>query len=172
MRSGSGTSSKRAMRDGSRSKRLSPAAYWGLLSAEQRIAGIGALLLIVSTIGAFSVVELFEALLALTVLVILRARARAFKLRLPVADGTAIAAAGVLSAILILIRMFERPVGQGLLALACAGIVVFGGIRENVKRAAPEEPPPAPPARPNPLEAFGEAVEEATAPGPADRLRG
>ena len=153
------------MRDGSRSsRRMSPAAYWLALNAEQRTAGVGALLLIVSTIGAFTVMELFELLLALAVLLILRARARRFKLRLPVADGTAIALAGGLAGILILIRMFERPVGQGLLALACAGIVAFGGIRDNAKRSEPVEPPPPKPARPNPLEGFGEAVEEATAP--------
>jgi hypothetical protein len=156
------------MRDGSRSDRLSPAAFWGLLSAEQRIAGIGAILLIVSTIGDFSVVELFEALLAVLVLFLVRARARAFGLRLPVADGTVIAFAGVVSGILILLRMFDRPVGQGLLALACAGIVAFAGIRDNVKRGTPVEPPPVPPVRPNPLDAFGEAVEEAT----SDRLPG
>jgi len=143
---------------------MSPAAYWLALNAEQRTAGVGALLLIVSTIGAFTVIELFEVLLALAVLLILRARARRFKLRLPVADGTAIALAGGLAGILILIRMFERPVGQGLLALACAGIVAFGGIRDNAKRSEPVEPPPPKPARPNPLEGFGEAVEEATAP--------
>jgi len=143
---------------------MSPAAYWLALNAEQRTAGVGALLLIVSTIGAFTVIELFELLLALAVLLILRARARRFKLRLPVADGTAIALAGGLAGILILIRMFERPVGQGLLALACAGIVAFGGIRDNAKRSEPVEPPPPKPARPNPLEGFGEAVEEATAP--------
>jgi hypothetical protein len=143
---------------------MSPAAYWLALNAEQRTAGVGALLLIVSTIGAFTVMELFELLLALAVLLILRARARRFKLRLPVADGTAIALAGALAAILILIRMFERPVGQGLLALACAGVVAFGGIRDNAKRSEPVEPPPPKPARPNPLEGFGEAVEEATAP--------
>jgi hypothetical protein len=153
------------MRDASRSSgRMSPAAYWARLNTEQRIAGIGALLLIVSTIGAFTVVELFEVFMALAVLLILRARARGFKLRLPLADGTAIALAGGISGILILIRMFERPVGQGLLALACAGIVAFGGIRDNVKRSEPVEPPPPKPARPNPLEGFGEAVEEATAP--------
>jgi hypothetical protein len=158
-------SSRPGTRDASRSeRRLTPAAYWARLSAEQRIAGIGALLLIVSTIGAFTALELLEVLLALAVLLVLRARARGFKLRLPLADGTAIATAGFLSAILILIRMFERPVGQGLLALACAGIVVFGGIRENVKRSGGDQPPPPPPARPNPLDAFGEAVEEATAP--------
>ena len=153
------------MRDASRSSgRMSPAAYWLALNAEQRTAGVGALPLIVSTIGAFTFIELFEALLALAVLLILRARARGFKLRLPVADGTAIALAGGLAGILILIRMFERPVGQGLLALACAGIVAFGGIRDNVKRSEPAAPPPEKPARPNPLEGFGEAVEEATAP--------
>jgi hypothetical protein len=159
------------MRDGSRSsRRMSPAAYWLALNAEQRTAGVGALLLIVSTIGAFTVVELFEVLLALAVLLILRARARGFKLRLPVADGTAIALAGGLAAILILIRMFERPVGQGLLALACAGIVAFGGIRDNVKRSEPAAPAPPKPARPNPLEGFGEAVEEATAPDRSSRV--
>jgi hypothetical protein len=153
------------MRDGSRSRRrMSPAAYWAALNAEQRTAGIGALLLIISTIGAFTVVELFEVFLALAVLLILRARARAFKLRLPLADGTAIALAGGISSVLILIRMFDRPVGQGLLALACAGIVAFGGIRDNVRHSEPAPPPPPKPVRPNPLEGFGEAVEEATAP--------
>ena len=166
MRSPGGTSSKRDMPDGSRSSGgMSPAPYWAALNAEQRTAGIGALLLIISTIGAFTVVELFEVLLALAVLLILRARARAFKLRLPLADGTAIALAGGISGVLILIRMFDRPVGQGLLALACAGIVAFGGIRDNVRRStADDQVPPPPPARPNPLEGFGEAVEEATAP--------
>jgi hypothetical protein len=153
------------MPDGSRSSgRMTPAAYWTALNADQRTAGIGAILLIVSTIGAFTVFELFEVFLALAVLLILRARARAFKLRLPVSDGTAIAFAGGLSAILILVRMFERPVGQGLLALACAGIVAFGGIRDNMRRSEEPKPPAKKPARPNPLEGFGEAVEEATAP--------
>jgi len=116
----------------------------------------------VSTFGRFSPVEAMELLLALGVLLLLRSRARRLKLRLPVADGTAIAAAGVVAGILILVRLFERPLGQGLLALACAGIVAIAGMRQLSKRSAPAPAAPAPP--PNPLDAFEEAVEEAVAP--------
>jgi hypothetical protein len=165
MRSGSGTSSKADTRDASRSRRMSPPEYWNRLSGEQRAAAVGSLLLLVSTFGRFSPLEAVELLLALGVLVLLRSRARRLKLRLPVADGTATAAAGVLAGILILIRLFERPLGQGLLALACAGIVAIAGMRQNSKRSdrAPAAPAPAP-APPNPLDAFEEAVEEAVAP--------
>ena len=65
--------------------------------------------------------------------------------------------------------------GQGLLALACAGIVAFAGIREHTKRSAADKPAPPAEARPNPLEGFEEAVEEANRPQPparAERLRG
>ncbi len=167
MRSDTGTSSKPDTRDGSRSRRMSPAAYWDRLSAEQRIAGVGALLLLISTFGRFSPLEALELVLALGVLALLRSRARRLKLRLPVTDGTAIAAAGVLAGILILVRLFERPLGQGLLALACAAIVAIAGLRQQARRT--QLSPAMPPPEPNPLDAFEEAVEEATAPPPPPR---
>ena len=163
------------MRDGNRSERLTPAAFWLALNTEQRLAAAGCVLLIVSTIGSFSFLEAIEVVLALGVLYMLRNRARGHRSDMPISDGSAIAAVGFISAILILIRIFDRPVGQGLLALACAGIVAFAGIREHTKRSAADKPAPPAEARPNPLEGFEEAVEEATAPEPparAERLRG
>ena len=119
------------MRDGNRSERLTPAAFWLGLNTEQRLAAAGCVLLIVSTIGSFSFIEAIEVVLALGVLYMLRNRARGHRSDMPISDGSAIAAVGFIAAILILIRIFDRPVGQGLLALACAGIVAFAGIREH-----------------------------------------
>ena len=45
-----------------------------------------------------------------------------------------IAAAGAWSALLILIRLFDRPLGQGMLALACAALLFLAGLRERAKR--------------------------------------
>jgi hypothetical protein len=163
------------MRDANRSKRLTPAAFWLGLNAEQRLAAAGSVLLIVSTIGSFTVFEAIEVVLALGVLYMLRNRARGHRSDMPISDGSAIATAGIISGILILVRMFDRPFGQGLLALICAGIVAFAGIRDHTKRTAADKPAPEAEAQPNPLEGFEEAVEEATAPEPrasAGRLRG
>jgi hypothetical protein len=123
-----------------------------VLGLEQRAAAIGALLLVVSTFGPFSFVEAAEILTAVAVLALLRARAQGKRFHLPFGDGTVIAAAGAWSAILIVARLLDRPLGQNLLALACAAILVLAGIRERTKRPAddlpPEEaPPPAPPER-------------------------
>ena len=46
-----------------------------LLNPEQRVAAVGAVLLLVSTFGPFSFVEAAEVLIALGVLALLRARA-------------------------------------------------------------------------------------------------
>ena len=77
-----------------------------------------------------------------------------------------IAAAGVWAALLIVARLFDRPLGQNLLALVCAAILVAAGVRERAKRprttcpggqAAPAAPPaPGPPPAP----ANGEAPTE------------
>jgi hypothetical protein len=158
------------MRDASRSNRLSPAAFWLRLNNEQRAAAAGAVLLIVSTIGAFSPLEAVEVVLGLGVLLLLRNRARGHRSDLPITDGSAIATAGIVAGILILVRLFDRPFGQGLLALLCAGGVAIAGIREHGKRNGAD--PPAPPPPPNPLDAVGEAVEEATAPARPERMRG
>lgn len=65
--------------------------------------------------------------------------------------------AGLWSAGLIVLRLFDRPLGQGLLALVCAAIVAGAGLRERSQRpmddvarapARPRAAPraPAPPA--------------------------
>jgi hypothetical protein len=115
-------------------------ADWGRLNLEQRTAGVGALLLIVSTFGPFSFVELAELLVAAGVLALLRGRAEHKRFHLPFGDGTVIGAAGLWAALLILARLFDRPLGQNLLALACAGILVLAGARERRKRPPDDLP--------------------------------
>jgi hypothetical protein len=141
-----------------------------LLNAEQRAAAVGAILLAVSTFGPFSFVEAAELLIAFGVLALLRARAQGRRFHLPFGDGTAIAGAGAWAAALIVVRLFDRPLGQNLLALACAAILILAGARERAKRPAddlPEEhqtPPirrsPRPPRR---RTAAGEAAPPAGA---------
>jgi hypothetical protein len=114
---------------------------WRLLGSEQRVAAGGSLLLIVSTFGSFSFVEAAEVLAALGVLMLLKKRADGSVFHLPFGDGTAIAAAGVWCGILILIRIFDRPPGQSLLALACAALVFGAGMRERAKRPMDDLPP-------------------------------
>jgi hypothetical protein len=112
-----------------------------VLNLEQRAAAIGALLLIASTFGPFSFVELAEVLVALGVLVLLFARAEGKRFHLPFGDGTAVAAAGIWAGLLIVVRLFDRSLGQNLLALACAAILFFAGARERAKRPADDLPP-------------------------------
>jgi hypothetical protein len=148
-----------------------------LLNAEQRTAAVGAVLLAVSTFGPFSFVEAAEILIALGVLALLRARALGKRFHLPFGDGTVIAGAGAWAAALIVVRLFDRPLGQNLLALACAAILILAGLREKAKRPPddlPEEhrtPPirrrPPPPARRRPsAAAAGAGSEEETEPLP------
>ena len=125
-----------------------------VLNLEQRAAAIGALLLIASTFGPFSFVELAEILVALGVLALLFARAEGKRFHLPFGDGTAVAAAGIWAGLLIVVRLFDRSLGQNLLALACAAILFFAGARERAKRPADDLPSehtaptePAPTAR-------------------------
>jgi hypothetical protein len=64
-----------------------------------------------------------------------------------------IAAAGIWAALLIVVRLFDRPLGQNLLALVCAAILIFAGALERAKRPADDLPPeastpPSPPPRP------------------------
>ncbi len=137
---------------------------WRLLGFEQRVAAVGAVLLAVSTFGPFSFVELAEILVALGVLALLRARALGKRFHLPFGDGTVIAAAGAWAAALIVVRLFDRPLGQNLLALVCAAILVLAGVRERAKRPAddlPAERPQRPPRpRPAPAPAADTAATE------------
>ena len=115
---------------------------WRRLNFEQRVAGVGALLLIVSTFGPFSFVEAAIVLTGLGVLFLLRRRAQGREFHVPFGDGTVIAAAGAWSAFLILLRLFERPLGQGLLALVCAAILLVAGIAERRKHLPDDLPDP------------------------------
>ena len=63
-------------------------------------------------------------------------------------------------------RLFDRPLGQNLLALACAAILFLAGARERAKRPADDLPPEheTPPIRtrrpPRRHDAAGEATTE------------
>ena len=127
---------------------LGVVATWRRLNFEQRVAGIGALLLVVSTFGPFSFVEAAIVVVALAVLFLLRKRAEGREFHIPFGDGTMIATAGVWCGVLILIRLFDRPAGQGLLALACAAILVLAGLRERAKRPMDDLPTEKLPERP------------------------
>jgi hypothetical protein len=133
--------------------KLSPAETWRRLNFEQRAAAVGSLLLIVSTLGPFSFVEAAIVLTGAAVLLLLRRRAEGREFHVPFGDGAVIAAAGGWAGLLIMVRLFSRPLGQGLLALVCAAILILAGLRERAKRPMddlPTErvpgPPPAPPA--------------------------
>jgi hypothetical protein len=113
---------------------LGVAGTWRRLNFEQRVAGVGALLLVVSTFGPFSFVEAAIVLIGLSVLYLLRKRAENREFHVPFGDGTVIAAAGAWAALLIVIRLFDRPLGQGLLALVCAALLILAGLSERRKR--------------------------------------
>jgi hypothetical protein len=127
------------------------AEAWRRWNFEQRTAAIASVLLIASTFGPFSFVEAATILIALGVLVLLKARADRKRFHLPFGDGTVIFVAGFWAALLILVRLFDRPLGQNLLALVCAAILALAGVLERQKRPPddlPPEPAAAPPARP------------------------
>jgi hypothetical protein len=112
-----------------------------LLNVEQRVAGAAALLLIVSTFGPFSFVEAGEILIAIGVLALLLSRAEGKRFHLPFGDGTVIAAAGIWAGALIVARLFDRPLGLNLLAMACAALLFLSGARERAKRPMDDVPP-------------------------------
>ena len=59
---------------------------WRLLNAEQRVAALGAVLLIVSTFGPFSCVEAAQILTAVAILVLLKRRTDGYQFHLPFGD--------------------------------------------------------------------------------------
>jgi hypothetical protein len=115
-------------------------AAWRLLGPEQRVAAGASVLLVASTPGPFSFVEAAVVLVALGVLVLLYARSEGRPFHLPLGDGGWVIVAGSWCAVLILARLLERPLGQSLLALACAGILVLAGARERMRRPADDLP--------------------------------
>ncbi|MBA3263394.1 MAG: hypothetical protein H0T69_13180 [Thermoleophilaceae bacterium] len=143
-----------------------------LLGFEQRVAAVGAVLLAVSTFGPFSFVEVAEVLVAVGVLALLRARALGKRFHLPFGDGTVIAAAGAWAAVLIVVRLFDRPLGQNLLALVCASILVLAGVRERAKRPADDLPPESSgPPRPRRRPAATSAAQAPTEPLPPPEFK-
>ena len=116
------------------------AGMWRAWNAEQRVAAVGAVLLIVSTLGPFSWVELAIVLVGVGVLLLLRRRAQGRPFHLPFGDGIVIAAAGAWAGLLILVRLFDRPLGQGMLALACAALLLAAGLRERARRPMDDLP--------------------------------
>lgn len=140
---------------------------WRRLNFEQRVAAVGALLLIVSTLGPFSFVEAAIVLTGGGVLFLLRKRAEGKLFHVPFGDGAVIAAAGAWAGLLIVVRLFDRPLGQGLLALVCAAILLLAGLREKAKR--PPDDLPEGVAEPGPAVAPPPDPEERQAPGPAER---
>jgi hypothetical protein len=145
-----------------------------LLNLEQRVAGAAAVLLIVSTFGPFSFVEAGELLLAGGVLALLFARAEGMRFHLPFGDGTAIAAAGIWAGALIVTRLFDRPLGQNMLAIGCAAILFLAGARERAKRP-PDDLPPGheipPIRRRRPPRRPGAASEATTEPLPPPEFK-
>jgi hypothetical protein len=146
-------------------------AIWRSVSFEQKVAVVGALLLIVSTFGPFSFVEAAEVLVALGVLALVGARGEGRRFHLPFGDGTVVMAAGIWAAILIVIRLFDRSLGQNLLALACAAVLGVAGAAERAKRPPddlPDQEPVSPRPSPTPPD---EAPTRVVADPPADSSR-
>jgi hypothetical protein len=113
---------------------------WRYLDGEQRVAALASLLLIVSTFGPFSFVEAAIVLVALAVLLLLKKRADGRSFHLPFGDGAVILAAGAWSALLIVVRLFDRPLGQNLLALVCATLLALAGLRMRLRRPMDDLP--------------------------------
>ena len=121
--------------------RLGATEAWRRLNFEQRAAAVGALLLIVSTFGPFSFVEAAIVLVAAAVLLLLYRRAQGRDFHVPFGDGVMIAAGGTWAGFLIVVRLFDRPLGQNLLALVCAAILMLAGLRERAKHPLDDLPP-------------------------------
>jgi len=81
-------------------------------------------------------------LTGVAILALLKQRADRKEFHLPFGDGTVIVAAGVWASLLIVARLFDRSLGQSILALACAAIIILAGARERAKRPADDLPPP------------------------------
>lgn len=163
---------------GARSSPPSPLRTWSALDRDQRLAAIAAIGLfatmllpwyqqnaVISTakaqplvsrnLNAFAVFSFVEAavlLVAISVLVLLYGRAEGRRFALPGGDGLVIFAAGIWTALLLVLRLFDKPgiahngvaanvgVQWGIFfALAAAGLLAYAGSRMRVARR-PEPP--------------------------------
>jgi hypothetical protein len=145
------------------------AFLWRRLGIEQKVAAVASALLIASTFGPFSWVEAAMVLTCVGVLALLRARAQQRRFHLPFGDGTVILAAAGWYALLVVTRVFDRPLGQSVLALACCAVLAAAGLRERAQRPADDVAAP-PPARPAPP-ASTPASEDLTVPLRHDQER-
>ncbi len=166
---------------------------WGSLDRDRRLAAIAAIALFVTmflpwyqqnavitaaksqplisrNLNAFQVFSFVEAavlLVAVAVLVLLYMRADGREFRLPGGDGAVVLAAGVWSALLLILRLFDKPgitqhgvaanvgIQWGIFfALAAAGLLAYAGSRMRagqrpepplVRRDRPHDRPPRPP---------------------------
>jgi len=66
-----------------------------------------------------------------------------------------ILAAGLWAALLIVVRLFDRPFGLSVLALACAAVLAAAGLRERTKRPADDVAPRRPPSDEGPTVRMG-----------------
>jgi hypothetical protein len=160
---------------------------WRALEPDQRLAGGAALALFVTmllpwyqqnavvdepkiaplqsrNLNAFQVFSFVEAavlLVALAVLYLLYVRAEGREFRLPGGDGAVVFAAGMWTALLLVLRLFDKPginshgvaanvgVQWGIFfALAAAGLLAYSGSR--MRAASRPEPPLRRPRRPPP----------------------
>jgi hypothetical protein len=117
----------------------------------------------------FSFIEAAVLLVAVAVLALLYARAEGHAFRLPGGDGGVVLAAGLWSALLLVLRLFDKPgvtqhgiaanvgVQWGIFfALAAAGLLAYAGSRMRagqrpeppLVRRSPRPRPPAPPPEP------------------------
>ena len=163
---------------------------WGALDRDRRLAAIAAVALFVtmflpwyqqnavvtaaknqplisrnlSAFGVFSFVEAAVLLVAVAVLVLLYMRADGRRFQLPGGDGAVVLAAGLWSALLLILRLFDKPgitqhgvaanvgIQWGIFfALAAAGLLAYAGSRMRagqrpepplLRRDRPPHPPP------------------------------
>jgi hypothetical protein len=167
---------------------------WGTLDRDRRLAALAAVALFATmflpwyqqnavvsaaktaplvsrNLNAFAVFSFVEAavlLVAVAVLYLLYARAEGGRFQLPGGDGTVVLAAGLWSALLLVLRLFDKPgvtqhgvaanvgVQWGIFfALAAAGLLAYAGSRMRAaQRPEPplvrREPPPHGPPRREP----------------------
>ncbi len=155
-----------------------PAHAWGALDRDRRLAALAAVALFATmflpwyqqnavvsaaktaplvsrNLNAFAVFSFVEAavlLVAVAVLYLLYARTHGGRFQLPGGDGTVVLAAGLWSALLLVLRLFDKPgvtqhgvaanvgVQWGIFfALAAAGLLAYAGSR---MRAAQRPEPP------------------------------
>jgi hypothetical protein len=142
----------------------------GLLNVEQQAAAVGALLLILGTLGSFSFVEAGQLLLAAGVLALLFVRAEGTRFHLPFGDGTVIAAAGIWAGALIVAGLLDRSLRQNAFGAAGAALLFLAGTRERAKRPPDDIPDQAPgttpPIRRRPPRRPGAAAEAGAATDP------